>query len=355
MPTRTKKSDKERSYEILGRELTARIRTSGISRSLVQSESGISDSTLKAACAGTRPIPDSQLAAFVKLTAQESEDLEVYREHMRHLNKPGASITHILRGSQARLNLGYIDSPPFASASRKGLNQPTGLIIDLVELFFQLAGAQWEWHRIPFQKLTSSLETRQVDLVAGFVLEAPSRQARAKFVPLEMPFAIGVNALTRSQNYSNPVDFQKFSRELMEAQRSGHNRHNIITIEGELADEYFPAILPYQEPTIRDTSRTVSDAIKYYLNEHEDRMKNIIFADHMTCTRLKPTGTNLIFDKPVGRFRGGFLLPTIDSDWSDYFSFAYHGFPPRPPSASGPIRFGVCSRVVKLLGKGIRR
>jgi len=101
---------------------------------------------------------------------------------------------------------------------------------------------------------------------------------------------------------------------------------NIITVRGEIADEYFPALFPEIEPTIRDDKRTVKETIKYYIDEQKDNELNVVFADHMSCTRFRPTNANLLLKLPVGRFRGGFLLPIHDDLWCTYFRTTFNQF-----------------------------
>ena len=232
----------------------------------------------------------------------------------------------MLRGFDACINIGYIDSPPFSFESRRGPNLPDGLLVQLMELFLQLLGVHWKWQPIPFARVVESLENRSVDLISGFILDAPSRQTRGRFIPLDMPFAIGINAVTRSPDLQTGMKYNDLAALLQGGSSLHQHRFGIVTVLDEIADEFFPALFMGVEPTIRDDQRSVKEALRYYTSEHPDRDLQIVFADSMSCSRLLPPGAKLLLTDPIGRFQGGFLLPVHDEDWAQYFGNAFHGF-----------------------------
>jgi len=320
------KRDYERSYEILGRVLTARIEEAGLNRHYILTKTKISESSLKSSLTGIRPFPDENLLKLVQLIKKHDEDEVALLHRIRGINKPGISITHMLRGFRAPLNVGYIDSPPFAFASRRGSKYPDGLLIRLNELFLQLLDVQCNWFQIPLDSVIEFLESRKVDFITGFILEAPSRQTRGLFLPLEMPFAIGINAVSCSPEIAGISTYTKLVKKLTQDRHASGKHLNIITVYGEIADDFFPAIFPNIEPSIRERERNVGETIKYYIKNHPDKHFNIVFADSMSCKRLLPSNAKLVLNDPIGRFQGGFLLPVHDYDWGQYFGRAFHGF-----------------------------
>lgn len=313
-----KRFDHERPYEVFGRELSARIARRGLKLRDIAKKASVSESAIKASCSGTRPLPQLALRKIADLLIDNNEHVGCLVELLTRICKPYSSRTYFARGLLAPVRVGYLESYPFAFAPRGNLNNPQGLLIELLQTYFQVLRINYEWVPLNYDVLIDALETRMVDLVTGFVLDSPQRRVRATFVPLPMPFYLGVNGITSSPHIPTDLDYATFSAMISDGVKGSGKRFNLITVADEIADDYLPLILADAVVSLRETQRKVPEAIRYYTSDHPDRDVNIVFADQMTCYNSSALGLKLLFKHSIGKFRGGFLLPVYDQEWSSF-------------------------------------
>jgi hypothetical protein len=234
----------------------------------------------------------------------------------------GVNQSEAFRGKNWTFDLtpmsGVLESYPFAYASRGNLNNPNGLLVELLQAYFQVLRINYEWTPVGYDLLIDALESRTVDLITGFILESAQRRVRAHFTPLPMPFCLGINAISSSPHIQGDLQYLDFCDIILKASQNSAKKFNLVTIADEIADDYLPLILPDSIVSIRESGRKVADAISYYTLEAADKEMNVVFADQMTCSASLRSGSHNLLKEPIGAFRGGFLLPVYDTEWSSF-------------------------------------
>ncbi len=313
----------DRPYRIIGRELQYRLNRKGEEKSKLAKAIGIPINSLDSIMRGYRPFPSEKIDKASAFLARGDGDDKKLREILNAANTPGASRLLLLQNFEEPLQIGYVEWHPFAAP---GLGtEPGGMLVDLMHLLCNLLQLPYEWRRLKFHEMVPSLRNGDVDLVVGFVLETLYRRAHASFVPLFLPYRVGINAVTRSSEFTPNARPQLILDELKAASSRSDNQIKFVTVKGELADEYLPALVPGAK-SLQEKELSIEHAIRHHV-QRSDRV--VVFADHVSCQRAIDDITEAddrlhqLFKDPLGRFQGGFLLPFDDNDWTEYFQTAF--------------------------------
>jgi hypothetical protein len=97
-------------YDVFGRELSARIAHHGLRLGVVAKKAEVSESAIKSACSGIRPLSPSVLEKIVGLLVDENEHPDYVLTLLTQICKPSASRTYFARGLLAPIRVGYLES-----------------------------------------------------------------------------------------------------------------------------------------------------------------------------------------------------------------------------------------------------
>lgn len=325
----------ERDFHILSREISHRLSVKRITRKKLSALTNISEGRLSHLINGYRGVSkgkqDSELKILSELLAYDSEDPREVSRLLSHLNDDQASVTDLILYGSAPIRFGYLNWKPFAWTPESNAGEtnpyPTGFLIELFDSYAQVLGARVEWIPLEFHQFFSEMSNKNVDAVLGFVLETTRRHAVAEFVPLKMPFSIGLNAVTNSPKLNKPMEYKKAREILIKYTDKNIQKEEKITtiaVRDEIGDEYFPAILPELKLDTIESDRTLQETFKYYAA----RSNSVIFADHISCAEACERNQELqpLFESTIGEFFGGSLLPQWDMRWSNFFKESTQNF-----------------------------
>lgn len=320
--------DPKRPYRMLGREIQSRIHRLDLDRVALARKLDMPRNSLDSVLAGYRPLPADKLMHAADILAATGEDSETVREILQQVSVPDTSRLSLLLNPNSRqpLRIGYLVWPPFVEVVG---GHPEGLLVEMMRLLCRLLKIADEWVPLEFHDMLRKVEDGTVDIVVGFVLETLHRRARAAFVPLHLPFRVGLNGITASREFDRLGDLepeQRYREVLKILQSLSHRTSNpllVVTVKGELADEYLPAFLPKVGSLKEEENLSIEDALDHYTKSD----KYVVCVDHISCRRWLARNPNrnlkLLFKKPVGLFEGGFLLPLDDAQWTAYFERAF--------------------------------
>src|SRR5882724_10356731 len=114
--TRQRRIQPDWPYEIFGRELKARIERRGLKLRAVAQKAGTSESAIKTACIGIRPLSPAVLKKIIGLLVESGENSDFLLNLLIQICNPGISRTFFARGLVAPIKVGYLESFPFAFA-----------------------------------------------------------------------------------------------------------------------------------------------------------------------------------------------------------------------------------------------
>jgi transcriptional regulator with XRE-family HTH domain len=322
---RTPSSSAEKPYRLLGRELRFRLQRNGHTRDEFAEKVGLTRSHLDAILTGLRPFPVDKIPVAIPLLIVAGKEEDTLRRALTEAAPPNTSRLQLLRAFETPIQVGYFDWPPFVDCQADEAN-PTGLLPDLMRLFFRILEVDADWHRMSFTELLTGLTDNSVDLGVGFVLESVYRTARATFVPLHLPFAVGINAVTRHPDLASGGSFLQVMPQLKDALADPIAPVKIVVVEREIAADYLSAIVSglRRDQVVIEKHRSIGDTIDFYTNASD---RYVVFADHSSCLR-KVIGNisghlKLLFNRAIGQFQGGFLLPGGDQEWEEFFHQAF--------------------------------
>jgi hypothetical protein len=243
------------------------------------------------------------------------------------------SRTRRLRLGQSVLRVGVMQFACWGRSSPDPATGSWGLAPDLLTLMAKLLDVEIQCKVLPLHTLVDEVSAGHVDVGAGYICRTPSRTTRTIFVPLDFPGELGLQAITRADllpidSASARTSFEQRRDWLV--QQTKARKLQIIVVEGELAAEHRRSLFPELDlEPLRD--REIESVIKD--KDFGKRRDTVIVTDHLTCARhVKPAERRgdehpmkHVFDRKIGSFVGGFLLPDSDPDFAEYFRQSYLG------------------------------
>jgi len=310
-------------YRLLGREIKSRLQQRSQPRKAFADALGVDPNHIHAILVGLRSLPDAKIDAAAKFLLAPGEDLQGLKNRLVRLGEPGISRVHLLQDSIGdAVLLGYVDWPPFVMSRGLGDASPQGLLIELVNLLFRLIGINVSWRRLDFKQMLGDLSDGEVDAVMSFVLDTLKRKTRARFLPLRMPFSVGINAVTRSNEFDGDEEYDKALGKLQRGTKRPKKSDplSVVVVGSEIAHDYLAAIAPEVTAPIEEEGPIVETIRRFTATPHY-----VVFADSVSCELALRQDRNLkqVFDHPIGAFEGGFLFPMGDPEWEAFFGEAF--------------------------------